>query len=56
MVAWSELLTSDIGLLSLFTILFMVVMAVYIYRFAVSRMHDEDAGLAPRSGKPSHGA
>ena len=55
-MAWNELFTSDIGLLSLFTILFMLVMAAYIYFYAVRHMHDEDARLDQRSGKPSSGA
>ena len=55
-MAWNELLTSDIGLLSLFTILFMVVMAIYIVRYAMAKMHDEDEEIAHRSGKPSPGA
>ena len=55
-MAWYELFTSDIGLLSLFTILFMVVMAVYIYYYAVGHMHDENSALKQRSGKPSSGA
>ena len=33
-MAWNLLLTSDIGLLGLFTILFMAATAVYIFRFA----------------------
>ncbi|MDD5249569.1 MAG: DUF3149 domain-containing protein [Rhodocyclaceae bacterium] len=40
-MAWNLLLTSDIGLLSLFTILFMVVMAVYIFRYAMRHAAEE---------------
>lgn len=40
-MAWNLLFTSDIGLLSLFTIVFMVVMAVYIFRFAVRHAKEE---------------
>ncbi|PTD97233.1 DUF3149 domain-containing protein [Pseudothauera lacus] len=40
-MAWNELLTTDIGLLSLFTIVFILVMGAYIYRYAVRKM-DED--------------
>ncbi len=40
-MAWNELLSTDIGLLSLFTIGFVVVMAGYLYRYAVRKM-DED--------------
>lgn len=41
-MAWNLLLTSDIGLLSLFTILFMVAMAVYIYYFVKRHAADEE--------------
>jgi len=40
-MAWNLLLTSDIGLLSLFTILFMVAMAVYIFYFVKQHAADE---------------
>lgn len=40
-MAWNLLFTSDIGLFSLFTILFMIVMAAYIGRYAVQHMQDE---------------
>lgn len=40
-MAWNLLLTSDIGLLSLFTILFCVAMAVYIYYFVKQHAADE---------------
>lgn len=40
-MAWDLLLTSDIGLLSLATILFMIVMAIYIGRYAVRHMNEE---------------
>ena len=40
-MAWDLLLTSDIGLMSLFTILFMVAMAVYIYRYAVKHAAED---------------
>jgi hypothetical protein len=47
-MAWNLLLTSDIGLMSLFTILFMVAMAVFIYRYAVKHAAEDakhsDAG------------
>lgn len=47
-MAWELLLTSDIGLLSLFTILFILVMAAYLYRFARRHMAEEEqkAGLS----------
>jgi hypothetical protein len=41
-MALKELLGSDIGLLSLFTIAFVVVMAVYLIGYAKKKM-DEDA-------------
>lgn len=56
MVAWVDLFTSDIGLLSLFTILFMVVMAIYIVRYALAKAHDEDAAIGQPPRKPSAGA
>jgi hypothetical protein len=48
-MAWNLLLTSDIGLMSLFTILFMVVMAIYIYRYAVKHAAED----AKRNGATS---
>ncbi|GEM_PF-4438080 len=42
-MAWNLLLTSDIGLLSLFTILFCVVMAVYIFYYVKRHAADEIA-------------
>jgi len=42
MEAWKLLIGSDIGLLSLFTIGFVVVMGVYLYGYARKHM-DEDA-------------
>jgi len=50
-MAWNLLLTSDIGLLSLFTILFIIVMAIYIGRYAAKQAekdaHDPQAGARP---------
>ncbi|ENO89444.1 DUF3149 domain-containing protein [Thauera linaloolentis] len=40
-MAWELLLGSDIGLLSLFTIFFIIGMAIYLWRFARRHM-DED--------------
>ena len=40
-MAWELLFTSDIGLLSLATILFMIVMVIYIGRYAVRHMNEE---------------
>jgi Protein of unknown function (DUF3149) len=56
MVALQDLFTSDVGLLSVFTILFILVMGVYIYRFAMTHMHDEDASMGHPPGKPHSGA
>lgn len=44
-MAWDLLLTSDIGLFSLFTIIFMIVMAVYIARYALRHAKDEEKEL-----------
>jgi hypothetical protein len=41
-VAWKELFTTDIGLLSVFTIGFIVVMAAYLIRFALRHMAEEE--------------
>ncbi len=40
-MAWNELFTTDIGLLSLFTIGFVFVIGGYIYRFAVRNMAED---------------
>lgn len=39
--ALREFLTTDIGLLSIFTIGFVIVMAGYIYRFVKEHMNDK---------------
>lgn len=41
-MAWQLLFGSDIGLLSVFTIVFIVLMAVFFVRFFTKKM-DEDA-------------
>ncbi|MBI4754996.1 MAG: DUF3149 domain-containing protein [Betaproteobacteria bacterium] len=41
-MAWKELFSTDIGLLSLFTIGFIVVMAGYLIHYAIKKV-DEDA-------------
>lgn len=41
-MAWSELFGSSIGLLSLFTIGFVVVMAGYLCRFAARHMVEDE--------------
>lgn len=40
-MAWDLLFTSDIGLLSLFTIVFILGMAAFIGRYVVQHMGDE---------------
>lgn len=37
-MAWNLLFSSDIGLLSLFTILFIIGMAIYLWRYAMRKM------------------
>ncbi|HOI52470.1 DUF3149 domain-containing protein [Azonexus caeni] len=52
-MAWNLLLTSDIGLLSLFTILFILVMGVYIGRYASKQIAKENSashGAPPHQG------
>ncbi len=46
-MAWELLFGSDIGLLSLFTILFVLVMGVYFARYFKRKM-DEESQQAPR--------
>ena len=41
-MAWKELFGTDIGLLSLFTIGFVVVMGVYLYRFAKTHIAEDE--------------
>ncbi len=41
-MAWELLFTSDIGLLSLFTIVFILVMGAYLYRFARRHMAEDE--------------
>jgi hypothetical protein len=53
-MAWNLLFTSDIGLLSLFTILFMLVMLVYIARY-VSRHIKSEAKSQILSGDQAPG-
>lgn len=53
-MAWNLLLTSDIGLLSLFTIVFMIVMAAYIFRFAMRHAAEEEATHGGTAEGPTH--
>lgn len=46
-MAWQLLLTSDIGLLSLFTILFVIAMSIFFARY-FSRMAEEDGRRAAK--------
>ena len=41
-MAWNELFTTDIGLLSVFTIGFIIVMAVYLVNFAKRHMAEDE--------------
>ncbi len=41
-MAWKELFSTDIGLLSLFTIGFVVVMGVYLHRFAKTHIAEDE--------------
>lgn len=41
-MAWNELFSTDIGLLSLFTISFVLVIAAYIYRFAKRHIAEDE--------------
>lgn len=41
-MAWELLFTSDIGILSLITIGFILVMAVYIWRYAMQHAKQEE--------------
>ncbi|MDD3674285.1 MAG: DUF3149 domain-containing protein [Thauera propionica] len=41
-MAWDLLISSDIGLLSLFTIGFILVMAVYLVRFAKRHIAEDE--------------
>ena len=54
-MAWTELLTTDTGLMSLATILFMVGMAVYIFRYAVKKMHEDEAAHGGPAAVFAHG-
>ncbi len=53
-MAWDLLFTSDIGLLSLFTIAFILVMGVYIGRYAMQHMKS-DANAQGTSGTGTAG-
>ncbi len=42
-MAWNLLLSSDIGLLSLFTIFFIIGMAIYLWRYARRKMIEDES-------------
>ena len=52
-MAWELLFTSDIGLLSLFTIVFILGMAWFIGRYAQRHMRDEVAASPASLSKPT---
>ena len=41
-MAWKELFSTDIGLLSLFTIAFVIVIAGFLYRFAKRHITEDE--------------
>lgn len=41
-MAWKELFSTDIGLLSLFTIAFVIVIAGFLYRFAKRHIAEDE--------------
>ena len=41
-MAWKELFSTDIGLLSVFTIVFVMVIAGYLYRFAKRHIAEDE--------------
>lgn len=47
-MAWDLLFTSDIGLLSLFTIVFILGMGVYIGRYASRHIQEESKIATPK--------
>lgn len=46
-MAWKELFSSDIGLLSLFTIVFVIAMGGYLYRFAKAHIAEDERHSHP---------
>ena len=49
--ALRELFSSGIGLLSLFTIAFIIVMAVYISRYVTRQIQEEEKNAASSAGQ-----
>ncbi|HJV26811.1 MAG TPA: DUF3149 domain-containing protein [Aromatoleum sp.] len=54
-MAWNLLLTSDIGLLSLFTIFFIIGMAAYILRYVIKHIASETKEHELPPGSPRAG-
>lgn len=52
-MAWNLLFTSDIGLLSLFTILFMIVMAAFIFRYVMRHVAEESKSSLATNKMPN---
>lgn len=52
--ALRELFSSGIGLLSLFTIAFIVVMAFYIYRYVKRQIEQEEKTGSTSTGQQQH--
>ncbi len=51
MEAWKELFGTDIGLLSLFTIAFIIGMAFYLYGFVRRKMDEDEKKARARAKK-----
>ncbi len=54
-MAWQELFGSDVGLLSLCVILFMLGMAVFFVRLFVKKMNTEVPAAPPAAAPPAPG-
>ncbi len=55
-MAWDLLFTSDIGLLSLATIVFMIFMVIFIARYALRHAAEESKAKALSEGQHGAGA
>jgi hypothetical protein len=53
-MAWTQLFTTDIGLLSLFTIAFCVVMPIYIYGYVKNHMASDAQAAAGNKVPGAH--
>jgi uncharacterized membrane-anchored protein len=53
MAALRELFTTDIGLLSLFVIVFIIGMGFWLYRFFTSRMREDAARRSTAAAGPT---